>query len=141
MWSWQRSTDGATCYQISAAKLKNLIRNGDAFPLPGEFASMKLWEMLEAAARRAADVPGRKACVPCVYLGACKQQGEEWAAPRDAFEPDPEKFPEHAKRYGWASHAIVWYEWEHVRRTSSGGPHPHRICVRAHNVASDEAAL
>ena len=102
---------------------------------------MKFREMLEAAARRAAGTPGGKACVPCLYLGACKQQGEEWAAPRGAFEPDPAKFPEHAKQDGWASHAIVWYEWEHVRRTGSGGLHPHRVRVRADDVAYDEAGL
>jgi len=112
--------------------LTNLLDNGRNFPLPNVLGLMKkLWELLDAAARRVDDVP-------CLYLGACKQHNGAGTAPRNAFEPDPAKFPEHAKPDGWTSHGFVWYEWPNVKRTGQSGLVPHRVCIQANKIVSNQ---
>ena len=59
---------------------------------------------------------------PCKYLGWKRQDGR--------YESDPAKWPEHAYPDGKKTHAIVFYEWMHVKR----GSDPYRVECHIRNV-------
>ena len=102
--------------------MHNLLHHGRNFPLPDALENLKLLELLEGAASKQASKDG--AALPCVHLGAFKgqsnEQSDEWSVPRSDFEKDPAKFPAHVKGDRRASHAEVWYEWEHIQRPQDG---------------------
>ena len=143
LWSWQGVGDDTCSHsvrssQIQFSNMTDLLHQGRNFPLPDALENQKLLEILEEAASKQASKDG--ATLPCVYLGAFKgqsdEQSDEWTVPRSDFEKDPAKFPAHAKPDGWASHAEVWYEWEHIKRPGQDGKlYPHRVCIQADSIA------
>ena len=65
-----------------------------------------------------------KGFTPCGYLGAETTNG---------FEKGPANW---SRRDSWRSHALVTYEWKHVRRGDAR--EPHRVHVRADNATLRE---
>ena len=88
--------------------MHHLLHHGRRVPVTPAFGSMYVRQALEDAALHV-NIEKSGVTMPCRYLGACRRRERQWEATAEDFEPNPDKFPEHALGPdGWASHAMVW---------------------------------